>query len=181
MRVPPTNTPTHMRPLVSSRNPGLQMHLKLPSSLIHNPLRHMFLIRHSSWSMDEQKQIDRLIAMHLGKINWLKAQIVKLTINFMNFTLSLTRDKPHFSLFHSAFNCQIVTEQVCFNKSSIVAVEQCSGKQNPISTIYKLFSKPFLGHSRTLTYLRTDRSQIITFGSYVCCQKIKYWAKTGKF
>lgn len=50
------DAPTHMRPLVSSRYPGLQMHLKLPSSFMHSPFKHMFLIRHSSWSVEEKKE-----------------------------------------------------------------------------------------------------------------------------
>ena len=33
--------------------PGLQMHLKLPSSLMHMPLRHMLVVAHSSWSVRE--------------------------------------------------------------------------------------------------------------------------------
>lgn len=78
------NTPTHMRPPASSRNPGLQMHLKLPSSLMQSPLRHMFLIRHSSMSVNEHKEIDRLTAVHLD----IKSQ------SFVYFTSSLSRDKP---------------------------------------------------------------------------------------
>lgn len=75
------NTPTHMRPPASSRNPGLQMHLKLPSSLMQSPLRHMFLIRHSSMSVNEHKEIDRLTAVHLD----IKSQ------SFVYFTSSLSR------------------------------------------------------------------------------------------
>lgn len=56
MHVRRDSAPMHMRPLVSSRYPGMQMHLKLPSSLMHSPLRQMFLIRHSSWSVDAWKQ-----------------------------------------------------------------------------------------------------------------------------
>lgn len=76
------NSPTHMRPLVSSRNPGLQMHLKLPSSLIHSPFRHMFLIRHSSWSVNEQKQFDSLIAVLLVKIKRTNNKLAKQSGHF---------------------------------------------------------------------------------------------------
>lgn len=33
------------------------MHLKLPSSLIHMPLRHMLVVAHSSWSGGGKKQV----------------------------------------------------------------------------------------------------------------------------
>lgn len=65
-----------MRPLLSSRNPGLQMHLKLPSSLMHSPLRHMFLIRHSSWSGDSTGHLSD------GEMQF------KLTLHWMNRSLA---------------------------------------------------------------------------------------------
>lgn len=59
--------PTQNRPVPSNKYPGLQMHLKLPSSLMHMPFRQMFLIKHSSVSETHTQYNQHLNRVHTGK------------------------------------------------------------------------------------------------------------------
>ena len=112
-----TNTPTHMRPLLSRRNPGLQMHLKLPSSLMQSPLRHMFLIRHSSWSVDEQKQIDgpRNICWWTPTKLWVHKTFLKLLLS-------------NCSQWHSCISQLIAHCQIIACVLHVLSENQCEAK-----------------------------------------------------
>ena len=48
-------SPTQWRPPGASRKPGLQRHVKLPSSFRHTPLAHMVVVAHSLWSGDTRR------------------------------------------------------------------------------------------------------------------------------
>lgn len=52
-----SHIPVQYRPLGAKTNPGLQMHLKLPSSFIHIPFKHMLVVVHSSWSRKINRKI----------------------------------------------------------------------------------------------------------------------------